>query len=262
MSVVRAVATTGRGRVRPSNEDAVLVFEWLSQAQRPQLIELRAPATSVPLVCAVADGMGGHAAGEVASIAALSHTAGEYHEWSTVEATHAGLRAVNEAVYARASASAETTGMGTTLAGIVILAERGICFNVGDSRVYRISDGYVEQLSVDHVATEPDGAASGRLTQALGEPPDRPVEPHVVEVPLTAPSRFLICSDGVTSVLGLAAFRDLCREAELHDLVTGLRDQVYAAGAHDNLSVIAVDVPGVGHVDCRTDVGTEPAGSA
>jgi serine/threonine protein phosphatase PrpC len=246
MSVVRAVATTGRGQVRPGNEDAVLVFEWLSQAQRPQLVELRAPATSVPLVCAVADGMGGHAAGEVASVVALSHTAGEYHEWSTIEATRAGLLAVNEAVYARADASAETTGMGTTLAGIVILAEQGICFNVGDSRVYRISDGYVEQLSIDHVVTEPDGTPSSRLTQALGEPPDHPLEPHVVEVPLTAtPSRFLICSDGVTSVLELAKFRDLCRETGLHDLVTGLRDAVYEDGAHDNLSIIAVDVPGI-----------------
>jgi serine/threonine protein phosphatase PrpC len=247
MTVIRAVATTGRGLERSGNEDAVLVFEWLSQAQRPQLVELRAPASSVPLVCAVADGMGGHAAGEVASMVALSHTAGEYHQWSTIEATRAGLQAVNEAVYARSGTSADMTGMGTTLAGIVVLAEKSICFNVGDSRVHRISDGYVEQLSVDHVVTEPDGTPSSRLTQALGEPPDRPLEPHVVEVtPTAAPSRFLICSDGVTSMIELAKFRDLCREIELHDLVTGLRDAVYEAGATDNLSIVAVDVPAVG----------------
>lgn len=247
MSIVRVVATTGRGRVRQGNEDAVLVFEWLSQAQRPQLVELRAPVTSVPLVCAVADGMGGHAAGEVASLLALSHTAREHHEWSTVEATRAGLLAINEAVYAHGSASAGTTGMGTTIAGVVLLAQRGICFNIGDSRIYRISDGYVEQFSVDHVATGPDGTPTTRLTQSLGEPPDRLLEPHVTEVALKpATSRFLICTDGVTSVLGLAKFRDLCRQAELHDLVMGLRDAVYEAGADDNLSIIAVDVPGVG----------------
>jgi len=134
--------------------------------------------------------------------------------------------------------------MGTTIAGIVFMAEKGICFNVGDSRVYQITDGYVEKLSVDDAAVGPDGSPTNRLTQALGEPPERLLDPHVVEVPLTdAPSRFLLCTDGVTSVLDMATFRDLCRTAELHDLVTGLRDAVYDGGAEDNLSIIAVDMP-------------------
>jgi serine/threonine protein phosphatase PrpC len=247
MTVVRAVAATGRGRVRAGNEDAVLVFGWLSQAERPELVELRAPAISVPLVCAVADGMGGHAAGEVASLLALTHTARAYPGWSTAEAARTGLLAVNEALHTRGDADPGTTGMGTTIAGIVLHARRALCFNIGDSRVHRISDGYVEQISVDHVATGPDGKPTTRLTQSLGEPPDRRLEPHVLELPLTpAPARFLICTDGVTSVLDRAGFRDLCRRGELDDLVTGLRDAVYEAGAEDNLSLIAVDVPGVG----------------
>ncbi|WIX92517.1 PP2C family serine/threonine-protein phosphatase [Amycolatopsis sp. DG1A-15b] len=223
----------------------MLVFGWLSQALRPQLVELRAPTTSLPLVCAVADGMGGHAAGEVASTLALTYTAQDYHEWTTADAVRAGLLAINERVYARGAADAWTTGMGTTIAGLIFQARRGICFNIGDSRVHRISDGYVEQISVDHVATEPDGAPTSRLTQSLGEPPDRRLEPHVIEFPLTGEqSRFLICTDGVTSMLRAADFRGLCRRTELDDLVMGLRDAVYEVGADDNLSLIAVDVPG------------------
>lgn len=243
MSAVRAVALTGRGRVRTANEDAVMVFEWISQAPRPHLVELRAGATA-PLLCAVADGMGGHPAGRLASALALELTAQQYPEWTDQAALRAGLVLVNTALHDAACRHANTKGMGTTIAGIVFVGERVLCFNIGDSRVYQITDGYVEQLSVDDTAPAPDGKPSNRITQALGDPPGR-LDPHIVEVPLTGEaSRFLLCTDGVTSVLDPACFRRLCRSPELAALVAGLRDAVYQAGAEDNLSIVAVDLPG------------------
>ncbi|HKS50157.1 MAG TPA: protein phosphatase 2C domain-containing protein [Amycolatopsis sp.] len=242
MTTARAVAMTARGRVRPGNQDAVVVFEWMSQTPRPQLVELRADVTT-PALCAVADGMGGHAAGELASSLALAHTVSRYHDWTDVETLRAGLVAVNDAVFEAAGRDPRTTGMGTTIAGITVAADRMRCFNVGDSRVYRITDGYVEQLSVDDTAKAPDGTATNRLTQALGDPPGGRFRPHVTEVELDGrPARFLLCTDGVTAMLDPALFRKLCRTAGLHDLVTGLRDAVYDAGAEDNLSIAAVEL--------------------
>ncbi|ONI84540.1 hypothetical protein ALI22I_28720 [Saccharothrix sp. ALI-22-I] len=243
MNLVRAMALTGRGLVRSANEDAVLVFEWLSQAPRPHLVELRTPSTP-PLVCAVADGMGGHAAGEVASALALADVAGRYPGWTDAATTRAGLLSVSQGIHDTAARDVETAGMGTTVAGVLLLDGKALCFNVGDSRVHRITDGYVDQLSTDDAAIGPDGVATNMLTQSIGDPSGR-LDPHVVEVPLDGdPTRFLLCTDGVTSVLDAAAFRKLCRADELDELVIGLRDAVYEAGADDNLSIIAIDVPG------------------
>ncbi|QKV74893.1 PP2C family serine/threonine-protein phosphatase [Amycolatopsis sp. Hca4] len=242
MTTVQVAAMTARGRVRAGNEDAVAVFGWLSQVAHPQVVELRAGLTT-PLVCAVADGMGGHAAGEVASAFALTETITRATAWTDVEAIRAGLTAVNEAVLDLASRSPGTAGMGTTVAGLAVTTGGIFCFNVGDSRVYQVTDGFVELLSVDDAVIAPDGSATSSLTQAIGDPSGPRFRPHVCEVIAEGPSsRFLLCSDGVTGVLEADAFRKLCRQPELRDIVTGLRDAVYDSGAEDNLSIIALDV--------------------
>ncbi|MEU8328754.1 PP2C family serine/threonine-protein phosphatase [Micromonospora sp. NPDC048839] len=235
-ATVRACAVTARGAVRPINEDAVLIFDWISQSPRARITELVADWTP-PLVCAVADGLGGHPAGELASRLALADLAGRYIAWDRPEAIHDGLVTIGRVLHEAAARASGTVGMRTTIAGILLTAHGGYAFNVGDSRVYRLTDGYLEQLSID------DAATSATVTQALGDPPDDPLVPHVTLTPLDpAGGRFLLCTDGVHGQLDEQHLRRLCREPEARGVVERLRDEVYAAGATDNLAAVVVDL--------------------
>lgn len=236
MSGVRVTALTAPGAVRTVNQDAMLAFHWISQAAQARAVELAAEGPR-PLMVAVADGLGGHNAGDLASRLALADLAGRHVTWDTAEAVHTGLIAVGDALHRTAARSPATVGMRTTVAGILLTADGVAHFNVGDSRVYRITDGYLEQLSVDH--------ASGRstVTQALGDPPDQPLDPYVRMLPPDpAGARYLLCTDGVHGALEERTLHRVCRLDDARKLVETLSDETYAAGAPDNLSVMLVDV--------------------
>ncbi|MGC4806420.1 PP2C family protein-serine/threonine phosphatase [Micromonospora sp. DT233] len=236
-AAVRACAVTARGAVRPGNEDAVLLFDWINQSPRARLTELTT-AWTPPLVCAVADGLGGHSAGELASRLAVADVANRYIAWDGPQAVHDGVIAVGHALHDTAARQPGTGGMRTTLAGVLLVDDGAYVFNVGDSRVYRLTDGYLEQLSVDDAG--PDGAT---VTQSLGDPPEPPLAPHVALARLDpAGGRFLLCTDGVHGQLDERQFRAICREPDARALVERLRDEVYAAGAADNLTAVVVDV--------------------
>jgi serine/threonine protein phosphatase PrpC len=206
-------AVSDIGRRRHANEDSVIVR---------------------PPVFAVADGMGGHANGDLASSAVVARLA-ELAGREGVGSELIGASLTQAALDIDGLAEDVPLGVGTTVTGAV-LDVRGpsfAVFNVGDSRVYRITDGYLEQLSVDH--------ASGRstLTQALGDTPGG-LDPHVGDAP--AQGRYLLCTDGVHGVLDERVLRRSCRLDDAAKLVEALRDEVYAEGAPDNLSLLVVDV--------------------
>lgn len=196
-------ALSDRGRRRPANEDSFLI--------RPDLG-----------VLAVADGMGGHVAGEVASGIAISTLA----EW--VEREHsrrygstrtAGLlvdatHAANAAILARAEQEPDKSGMGTTLTALALVARdrSAVVAHVGDSRAYLLRDGALHQLTRDHtwVQQQVDAgtltlhqarvhAFASVLTQALGT--DRDVDVEVVHQEIRDDDRLLLCSDGLSGML-------------------------------------------------------------
>jgi protein phosphatase len=240
--VVRVCAVTGRGRVRSANEDALLVGGWVNQASEPELTTLEFAYTSDrPPVIAVADGLGGHPAGALASRLALADVAARASEWTDEAAVRQGLTEVGRTVLEVGSRDPATWGMATTIAGMVLDKDRARCFNVGDSRVYRVVAGYPEQVSVDHAVLGPDGTPSGRVTQALGDPPDQAGGAHVATVPVEPGDRFLVCSDGLTGPVPVAVLRQLLREPDLTCLVDRLLAATHQAGAPDNVSIIVID---------------------
>jgi protein phosphatase len=251
------VAVTGRGSIRTHNEDAALVFEWISQAARPQVVEL-ASALTPPLVCAIADGLGGHAAGAAASWLTLTRLAEVYPDWTDTDAVADGLVAISDAVYRAGTQDPGRLGMRATIAGLVICPGEVLCFNVGDSRAYQVTDGYLEQITVDDATVGPDGRPTGVVTQTIGDLPEPQLRPHIVKVPLRPGSvtRMLLCSDGVTGPVEEPLLRRLCREPELGRLVVGLRDAAYDAGAPDNLSIVALDIDPTFH-DHMSEVGSD-----
>ncbi|MFG1802918.1 PP2C family protein-serine/threonine phosphatase [Micromonospora carbonacea] len=236
-AAVRVCAVTARGAVRTGNEDAVLVLDWISQSPRARVTDLTT-AWTPPLACAVADGLGGHRAGELASRLAAADLANRYIAWDSPRAVHDGIVAVGRALHDTAARQPGTAGMRTTIAGVLLTGDGAYVFNVGDSRAYRITDGYLEQLSVDD--SGPDGAT---VTQCLGDPPAAPLAPHVALASLDpAGARFLLCTDGVHGQLDERRLRAICRTPDPRALVETLRDEVYAAGAADNLTAVVVDV--------------------
>jgi protein phosphatase len=125
---------------------------------------------------------------------ALTQLAERYVDWTDEHATHAGIQAISEAVHEASQHHPETTGMRTTLAGLLVRPDHVLCFNVGDSRAYRITDGYIEQVSTDDAALDPDENPTGRVTPDPRGPAHPPLIPHVTAVPLdpARPSRLLL----------------------------------------------------------------------
>lgn len=233
----RITAFTHRGRVRAGNEDTVVVGDWVSE---PEMAGPRQflSALTAPLVCAVADGMGGHNAGEVASREVARHLAGQGGRLTGPEAAAAALHEIDAALYCAMAADARLLGMGTTVVGLA-LAPRLTWFNVGDSRLYR-ADGGLAQLSIDDT---PPGPRSGRITQTLGGwwPRGEPIAPHVGEEALAAPARYILCSDGLTDMLDdpdVAA----CLKLPDADAVEQLFERAMRAGGTDNISIVLVSV--------------------
>ena len=221
------------GRVRDHNEDAYLVR---------------------PPVFVIADGMGGHAAGEVASKLAVDSIAQASLDGSGGRtAVRQALVEANSVVFRAAGDSGSQRGMGTTCAVLVVGDHVVHVGNVGDSRIYRLRDDSLVQLTHDHTVVaemvdqgliKPDEAvlADNRsfLTRALGGAAD--VDAEVDTLDLLRGDRFVLCSDGLSSMVNDAEIqRIVASVADPQAAVQSLVDAANAAGGDDNVTAIVVD---------------------
>jgi len=196
-------ALSHEGLVRDHNEDSLLVGPWTTPAtvtQTPQTVYF--PLTE-PVAVGVADGLGGHPAGEVASTLAVQELARAGPTMTDESSVRAALQTCNDTVYAAATRRPDWGGMGTTVAGVVVAGHDVIVFNVGDSRVYTFNDGDLHQVSVDdNPPLSPGQTHTSVLTQIIGgHPGERAVEPHVSTHARADHGVFLVCSDGLSDVV-------------------------------------------------------------
>ena len=254
MLTLSAFGLTDVGRKRKHNEDAYLV-----DAERGLFV--------------VADGMGGHAAGEVASritvesIQEFIATSDDTTEssWpfgygnrasSSGNRLTAAVERANEKVMRAVANRPELKGMGTTVVATLVDPERATLVHVGDSRAYLFRDGELRRLTDDHswvqeqvnagILSE-DEAKSHPLknvvTRALGGSPHVSVD--LIEVPLRAGDRFLLCSDGLTGMVGDEEILGyLVTETAPEAAVRKLVDLANERGGVDNITSIVVDVLG------------------
>lgn len=236
---LESAARTDRGLRRPGNEDAFLVME-----------EAR--------VFAVADGMGGHAAGEVASRTAIETVERGAGALGGAEADEARLtewvRTANRLIRARAAADPETAGMGTTLT-LLAVAPGGGTFHVahiGDSRAYRLRAGSLRQLTTDHTWAQaqidagllaPEQAAghpfASVLTRALGTAND--VEVDTLEGELRPGDLLLLSSDGLSGMVEDADVEAILSQAlPLSTMAEHLVEAANLRGGLDNVTVVLV----------------------
>jgi serine/threonine protein phosphatase PrpC len=231
---VEVAAVSHRGRVRAGNEDSITVAGWVSDVEMSAPRRSRHALSESPLF-AIADGMGGHAGGEIASRYAVKRLAEQACEGAADIAIR--LAAINAELYQTMRADRSLLGMGTTVAGLLLSATRAIWFNVGDSRVYRQRGARLEQLSIDDV---PPGPRSGLITQTLGgSRAFLPIAPHIGEHELVLPSRWLVCSDGLTDMLGDAEL-ERAMAASDEDALRAMFAAAMQAGGADNISIMLV----------------------
>ena len=239
MTRLVAGSATDVGRVRSNNQDSLLV--------------------ALPLF-AVADGMGGHAAGEVASETALDGLRQSFEAGGppTAELLAAAVKAANRAVWDAAEANVDYRGMGTTLTAVALVRiderEELAVANVGDSRTYRLRDGELEQMTADHslvaelVAegqiTETEAETHPQrhvLTRALGVTPD--VEVDLLTIDPYRGDRYLLCSDGLVREVSDGRVASVLRRlADPEEAARELVAEARANGGSDNITVVVVDV--------------------
>jgi serine/threonine protein phosphatase PrpC len=210
-----------------------------------------------PRLLLVADGMGGHAAGELASALAIATVADlDVHpptDSDILTYLSDSIDKVGEEIKDLINEDPELTGMGTTVTGLYWLGGRVAIVHVGDSRAYLLRDGELHQLTHDHtyVQTLVD---SGRITEAEAAVHPRrsllmraldgmnPVEPDLSVREARKGDRFLLCSDGLSGVLSDMEIAYTLSSGEPTGVVTQLVDLVLERGAPDNVTVVVADV--------------------
>jgi PPM family protein phosphatase len=239
---VRVIAASHRGSVRHSNEDCVGVAGWRSAASECA-IEVR-PLNGAPVVAVVADGVGGHPGGRVASGVVVDHLMSAPGGVGSVDALSGTLSAANDALGTLMGEDPRLNGMASTVAALVVTHDSVLLGNVGDSRIYELQAGELLCLSIDDSPPRVPGQATA-LTQVLGGyAPVAPVVPHVTHLQREAGLRFLLCSDGLTDALEEAAIARIVDE-RAPDWPGAADDLVAAAlgsGATDNVSLALVIV--------------------
>ena len=213
-----------------------------------------------PPLFAVADGMGGHAAGEVASeiaVRVLSELAPEHPD---VEALGRAIEEANRAVIQAAREGRGRQGMGTTMTAAMLEGERLVIAQVGDSRAYLLHQGKLQQLTRDH-SLMADMIEAGQLTpeearthpqrsvitRALGS--DAHLHPDIYEINVETGDRLLICSDGLSGMIFDDQIENTLRRVQdPQRCASQLVNAAIAAGGHDNVTVIVADVTGYAEV--------------
>ena len=235
-------AATDTGNLRGQNEDAYIAEQNLF---------------------AVADGMGGHNAGEVASAMAIEHLRGvALNGVTSAEEFAQVVRELNGAIYASATSTTDQRGMGTTLTAAALLTSTSdtdqpsqiVIANVGDSRTYLLRSGELRQMSVDHsyvqelvtegLLTVGEARTHPRrniVTRALGI--DEQVSVDTWTIPMFDGDRFMLCSDGLVDEVPLDEITEMMRE---HSAPQHIAERLVTAakrhGGRDNITVIVVDV--------------------
>lgn len=231
----RAGVATDVGNLRSHNEDAALAEQK---------------------VFAVADGMGGHAAGEVASAIAVEslRELAARQELSPDDITEV-LATANRRILEAAENEPAQRGMGTTAAGVAVVSADGphwAVFNVGDSRVYRVFEGEIELVTVDHsevqelvdagIITEEEAGLHplrNIVTRSLGAP--EPPVPDLWVLPPHPGERFVICSDGLSNELSADDILALVSEAgDPQAAADALVRAAVDAGGRDNVTAVVV----------------------
>ncbi len=245
----KVTGVSDQGKKRSNNEDAI---GWQVNSDKGWL-------------CAViADGMGGHAAGEVASSLARTHFLDLVENlFNTPESPLPDVETIRQAlseyvltvdrqIKKHADEHPEDSGLGTTLVAAIVFNDRCWVVNIGDSRCYQWRDDQLKQITRDdtlvqswldngEISYEKAEASPYRnvLTQALGA--KETLNPQILAIDVESNDKFLLCSDGLSNCMPITFMSDTLRESNnIEESTQLLLDEALAAGAPDNVSLIVI----------------------
>ena len=240
MTYLAVSALSHIGVVRDHHEDSLVAGPWTLCATVTESPQTLVFPLGTPLIVAVADGLGGHAGGEVASALVARQLAQIGPLLDSEDRLRDALHACNREVYAVAARDPALAGMGTTVAGVVVTADRVLAFNVGDSRVYAAGPGGVRQLSTDDRLGD-DDLRTGIITQALGGSDELElIDPHLITSPLSEDTSYLMCTDGLTDPLPAGLLEQVLGQHEDGRAVLELWKAAVEAGGPDNITIALV----------------------
>ena len=230
---------TDIGYVRDHNEDSLII---------------------IPPLFAVADGMGGHEAGEIASEITVNTLAELAPSHLDAEGLTAAVEAANYNVMKAPRQGIGRDGMGTTLTAAMLEGERLLIAQVGDSRAYLLHKGHLQQITRDH-SLMADLIEAGQITpeearvhptrsvitRAIGS--DIHMRPDIYELNVDAGDRILLCSDGLSSMISNNAIESIMRrQSDAQHCADELVTAALENGGADNVTVVVADVPGFSEV--------------
>ena len=230
---------TDIGYVRDHNEDSLII---------------------IPPLFAVADGMGGHEAGEIASEITVNTLAELAPSHLDAEGLTAAVEATNYNVMKAPRQGIGRDGMGTTLTAAMLEGERLLIAQVGDSRAYLLHKGHLQQITRDHslmadlieagqITPEEARVHPNRsvITRAIGS--DIHMRPDIYELNVDAGDRILLCSDGLSSMISNNAIESIMRrQSDAQHCADELVTAALENGGADNVTVVVADVPGFSEV--------------
>ena len=249
--VLRYAARSDVGMVRFKNDDSAYVGRYLA---------------------VVADGMGGHAGGNVASASTvldLVHLDSGVHEDEPLTVLADEIQAANSLLSELVTTSPQLSGMGTTVTALLLHDRRLALAHIGDSRAYRLKNGEFEQISIDHTFVQrlidegrlrPEEAEvhphKNVLMRVLGDVDASP-ELDLATFEVEPGERWLLCSDGLTAVLRDSDIEGVLRgTTDLQECVDTLVELTLAGGSPDNVTVAVIQI------DEESDAGAAPATAA
>ncbi len=240
---INAFGKTDVGLMRTINQDSIFIST--------------APVGKLPNLFIVADGMGGHKAGDVASREAIERFvkyACTTHMSDPANVLDSGIISINQDIYEMANSNKDYNGMGTTFVAACIVDRHVYIANVGDSRLYLVNSD-IHQITRDHSLVE-DMVRMGMLqkmearthfnknviTKAIGVAEDKTSTPDIFEIEIEPGDRLLLCSDGLTNMVEDYEMKKIIKNSvSIEEAVTKLIQQANENGGKDNISAIIVD---------------------
>lgn len=235
--MIRFSATTHVGRVRKINEDSIL-------------------ALPDQKIWVVADGMGGHMAGDFASqtiVDTIAMIQPDLPPGDLMRALRQTILLAHDRIHLAATEKFRTT-VGSTVVALILTDQHFVCFWAGDSRLYRFRNGEIELLTTDHSVVG-EFVAAGEMTwdEAENHPQSNAITRAVgvgevldldkIRGDVEPGDRFLLCSDGLTKYAGFQTLRDLVVGAPIETVSDKLLNFALTQGGGDNISIIVIDVP-------------------
>ena len=231
-----AYGATNVGKVRKNNEDAFKISDKEN-------------------IYLLADGMGGHLGGEFASSMAVQDLEKLLIDVRNKTEIKEAIEEVNRKIYQKSLEDENLSGMGTTLSMVKILEDHLYFANIGDSRIYRLKDGSLTQLTIDDSYVNyllevgaitsdqaKDHPKKNVLLKALGTTED--IEVFVQEIQWQEDDLYLLCSDGLTNMLDEEEIQEILSSYEAKEAVDILIDRALGRGGKDNITVIILTIKG------------------